>query len=203
MRFAPQLSKVEMPLKLITQAIGQAGYERKVNIGLDCAANEFFKNKKYVVDGRSLTTKQLVDFYAELVEKYPIISIEDPFAEDEFKAFADLKCKIGKKVMIVGDDLLATNPERIKKAIRSRSCSCLLLKPNQIGTVTEAIKAANLAKKAGWNVMASHRSGETNDPFIADLAVAIGARYIKAGAPCRGERLAKYNRLLRIEEQLS
>ncbi len=200
--FAQPLAKVETPLKLLVQAIKQAGYENKVKIGLDCAANEFFKQGKYVIDNKSYTTTQLIEFYAELVKKYPIISIEDPFAEDEFKAFAALRKRIGKEAMIVGDDLLATNPERIKKAIKSRACSCLLLKPNQIGTVTEAIKAAQLAMKNNWQVMVSHRSGETNDPFIADLAVGLGAKYIKAGAPCRGERLAKYNRLLRIEEKI-
>jgi len=200
--FAPPLSKVEMPLKLITQAIKKAGYENKVKIGLDCAANEFFSNGKYKVDNKSLTTKQLIEFYAELAKKYPIISIEDSFEEDDFKSFAELRKRI-RHVLIVGDDLLATNPERIKKAIRSRACSCLLLKPNQIGTVTEAINAGKIAKKAKWKIMVSHRSGETNDSFIADLAVSLGAEFIKAGAPCRGERLAKYNRLLRIEEKIS
>ncbi len=200
--FAPPLAKVEMPLKLLFQAIKEAGYENKVKIGLDCAANEFFKNGRYIIDNKSFTTNQLIDFYVELTNKYPIISIEDPFAQDEFKAFAALRKKIGKEVMIVGDDLLATNPKRIKKAIKLKSCSCLLLKPNQIGTVTEAINAGKLAKKAGWKIMISHRSGETNDPFIADLAVALEAEFIKAGAPCRGERLAKYNRLLRIEEKI-
>ena len=199
--FAPQLSKIEMPLKLITQAIKEAGYEYKVKIGLDCAANEFFRNGKYKVDNEYITTKQLTDLYVELSDKYPILSIEDPFAEDEFKAFAELKKRI-KHVLIVGDDLLATNSERIKKAIKSKSCSCLLLKPNQIGTVTEAISAGKLAKRNKWKIMVSHRSGETNDSFIADLAVALGAEFIKSGAPCRGERLAKYNRLLRIEEQI-
>lgn len=199
--FAPQLAKVEMPLKLITQAIRQAGYENKVKIGLDCAANEFFSNGKYIIDNKTHTTSQLIEFYIELAKKYPIISIEDPFAEDEFKAFAELRKRI-KNVLIVGDDLLATNPERIKKAVRLRACSCLLLKPNQIGTVTEAINSGKIAKKAGWKIMVSHRSGETNDPFIADLAVSLGAEFIKAGAPCRGERLSKYNRLLRIEEKI-
>ncbi len=144
----------------------------------------------------------MVDYYAELVKKYPIISIEDPFDQDDFEPYTELTKKIGSKIQVVGDDLLVTNTERIRKAVDLKLCNALLLKPNQIGTVTEAIDAANLAFKSGWNVMVSHRSGETEDSFIADLATGLGCGQIKLGAPCRGERTCKYNQLLRIEEQL-
>ena len=201
--FAPPLNKIEEPLKLLVNAIKVAGYEGKVKIGLDSAATEFFDNGKYVVEGKKLSGDELMKVYEKIAGKYPIISYEDPFAEDDFETSAKLNSAIGEKVQIVGDDLLVTNVERVKKAVEMKSCNCLLLKVNQIGSVSEAIAAAKLAQKNNWGVMVSHRSGETEDSFIADLAVGIKAGQIKSGAPCRSERLAKYNQLIRIEEELS
>ena len=147
-----------------------------------------------------MTKEQLLEYYLKLIKKYPIISIEDPFEQEDFASFSLLREKT--RIQIVGDDLTVTNPERIQKAINKKSCTCLLLKVNQIGTLTEALDAARLASDNGWKIMVSHRSGETEDTFIADLAVGLGCGMIKAGAPCRGERTAKYNQLLRIEERL-
>ena len=141
-----------------------------------------------------------LDYFEDLVKKYPIIGMEDPFAENDWQNFQKITEKLGDRIIIIGDDLLVTNPERIKEAREKKACNGLILKVNQIGTVSEAFEAAKLAKSFGWKVMVSHRSGETNDDFIADLAVGIGADYIKSGAPARGERMAKYNRLLKIEE---
>ncbi len=200
--FAPPLGRVEDPLDLMEEAISQRGYSKKISIALDCAASQFLKNGIYVLDGKNYSAEELIDYYKNLADSYPIISIEDPFAEDEFENFALLKNAIGKKVQIIGDDLLVTNISRIQTAIENNSCSCLLLKVNQIGTLSEALDAAKLSQESGWNIMISHRSGETEDSFIADLAVGIGSGQIKSGAPCRGERLAKYNQLLRIEEEL-
>ncbi len=198
--FAPvQLSSSTQALKLLKIAINHAGYKGKCDIGIDCAASEFYKEGKYNLDGKKLSTDQLTKYYLKLISKFPIISMEDPFHQEDFDAFADLKAKTN--IQIVGDDLTVTNPERIQKAILANACNCLLLKVNQIGTLTEALQAAQLAIMNNWNIMVSHRSGETTDTFIADLAVALGSQ-IKAGAPCRGERTAKYNQLLRIEKQL-
>jgi enolase len=198
--FAPQLTCMEEPFDFITDAIIKLGYWKKVKLAIDCAATTFWKDKTYYLEGQEYTTEKLANKYEELVDAYPIASIEDPFYEEDFEAFSELKRRLFS-TQIVGDDLLTTNPKRIKKAIANDSCSCLLLKINQIGTITEALEAARLAHSAGWNIMASHRSGETNDCFIADLAMGIASGQIKAGAPCRGERLSKYNQLLRIEEQ--
>ncbi len=201
--FAPQYFKnVKEPLEIITKSIKDAGYEGKVKIAMDVAASEFFENENYNVDGQVLNSKLLHLKYKEIVKNYPVISIEDPFQEDDFDSTAKLTNEIGKKVQIVGDDLLVTNVNRIRIAIEKKSCNALLLKVNQIGTVTEAINAAKLAMKNNWKVMVSHRSGETSDSFIADLVVGLGTGQIKSGAPCRSERLAKYNQLLRIEEEL-
>ncbi|HHI03994.1 MAG TPA: phosphopyruvate hydratase [Candidatus Woesearchaeota archaeon] len=199
--FAPRINNAFDALELITKAIKKSGHEKNIRIALDPAASEFYKDGKYVIE-KTLTGGEMVDYYAELVKKYPIISIEDPFDQDDFEPYTELTRKIGSKIQIVGDDLLVTNTERIRKAVDLKLCNALLLKPNQIGTVTEAIDAANLAFKSGWNVMVSHRSGETEDSFIADLATGLGCGQIKLGAPCRGERTCKYNQLLRIEEQL-
>ncbi len=199
--FAPKINNAFEALDLITESIEKSGYEKYVKIALDPAASEFYKNKKYIIE-KKLTGMEMVDYYLNLVKKYPIISIEDPFDQDDFDSYAELTRKIGSKIQIVGDDLLVTNSERIRKAVDLELCNALLLKPNQIGTVTEAIDAANLAFKSGWDVMVSHRSGETEDSFIADLATGLGCGQIKLGAPCRGERTCKYNQLLRIEEQL-
>ncbi|HLF54944.1 MAG TPA: phosphopyruvate hydratase [Candidatus Nanoarchaeia archaeon] len=197
--FAPPLTCIEEPFDYITNAIIKTGYWKKVKIGIDAAATTFWKHNAYYIEGQEYTTEELMEKYEQLADAYPLASIEDPFNEEDFESFAKLKKRV--KAQIVGDDLLATNPARVQKAIMKKSCNCLLLKINQIGTITEALRAAKLAQKAGWNIMVSHRSGETGDCFIADLAVGMAAGQIKAGAPCRGERLAKYNQLLRIEEE--
>ena len=157
---------------------------------------------KYDIDGTSLTEGELVDFYVELAHEYPLLSIEDPFDEEAYEGFKELTSKLKGRSQVVGDDLLVTNPIRIQKGIDMDSCSSLLLKPNQIGTVTEATKACKMAHDAGWTVMVSHRSGETSDDFIADLVVGLGTGQIKSGAPARGERVVKYNRLMEIETEL-
>ncbi len=198
--FAPQLTCMEEPFDYITDAIMKLGYWKKVKLAIDSAASTMWKDGVYWIEGREMQTEELMEKYEELVNSYPLISIEDPFYEEDFENFARLKKNL--KIQIVGDDLLTTNTKRIQKAINADSCNCLLLKINQIGTITEALNAAKMAEKAGWNVMTSHRSGETEDTFIADLAVGIASGQIKSGAPSRGERTAKYNQLLRIEEEL-
>jgi len=203
--FAPnEINSPEEAFDLINEAVEKAGYEGKVDYAIDVAATSFFQNGKYNLGFKSenhnlKTTDQLIDTYLNLVEKYPIISIEDPFDENDFQAFSKLKDKLkDKKVQIVGDDLTVTNPIRIKEAIKEKSCDSLLLKINQIGTISEAIDSFKLAKENNWFVMVSHRSCETNDDFISDFATGIGSEQIKSGAPARGERVAKYNRLLSI-----
>ncbi len=203
--FAPGgINDPKEALDLLMEAIEKIGYKNKVDIALDVAASEFFENGKYNLGIKSeednyKSVEEMIQLYSEIVQKYPIISIEDPFEENDFLSFAKLKEKFSdKKIQIVGDDLTVTNPSRIKEAILKESCNALLLKLNQIGTITESITAFNIAKSAGWNVMVSHRSGETIDDFIADFAVGVGAEQIKSGAPARGERIAKYNRLLNI-----
>jgi enolase len=199
--FAPPMKRVEEPLELLTKAVSQAGYSNKVKFGLDVAASEFYKNGNYIVEGKKLSSEKLKEKYLKLIKRYPIISIEDPFDQEDFYSFSRLNSST-KNLQIVGDDLLVTNTKRIEIALQQKSCNALLLKVNQIGSITEAISAANLAKNNNWNIMVSHRSGETEDNFIADLAVGLGVQQIKSGAPCRSERLAKYNQLLRIEEEL-
>ncbi len=199
--FAPQLTTPEQALDLITEAIKKAGYKGKVRIAMDCAASEFYdKNSNAYVMDKSYSRDEMIEYYLRLIKKYDIFSIEDPFDQDDFEGFQKLTAG-AKKIRIIGDDLLVTNPARIQASINARLCNALLLKVNQIGTVTEAIDAARLAIGAGWKVMVSHRSGETEDTFIADLAVGLGCGMIKLGAPCRTERVAKYNQLLRIEEE--
>jgi enolase len=199
--YAPPLSDPEEPFKLIKKAVEDMGYEEIIKLGLDAAATEFHRNGKYMINGISYDIDEMIAFYGMLVEKYDIISIEDPFAEDDWEGFKKITERLGKMVQIVGDDLFVTNKARIKKGVSLGVCNCLLLKINQIGTLSEALDAANLAFENRYNVMVSHRSGETCDPFIADLAVGLNCGQIKSGAPCRGERVAKYNRLLRIEEE--
>lgn len=198
--FVPALDCYETPLDLIMDTVQNLGYYKKIKLGIDAAASSFYRNGKYYLEGMELDVDELIEKYSDLCNAYPIISIEDPFQENDFEAFAKLNKKL-RKIQIVGDDLLCTNPLRIQKAIVTDACNCLLLKMNQIGTLSESLDAARIAMKQGWKVMISHRSGETNDDFIADLAVGTGCGQIKAGAPCRGERLAKYNRLLKIEEE--
>ncbi len=206
--FAPDISDNEEVLGLLGKAIKKAGYSGKIKIGIDVAASEFFSKGKYNLGFKGgkkdlKTGDALINMYKKFVDKYDVISIEDPFDQDDWKHYSKFVSKMGDKVQIVGDDLLVTNPHRIGKAIAEDACNALLLKVNQIGTVSEAIKAARLAMDEGWKVMVSHRSGETEDSFIADLVVGLGCGQIKAGAPCRSERLAKYNELLRIEEEVN
>jgi len=208
--FAPNIQDNKEGLELLKEAIAKAGYSGKVRIGMDVAASEFFKDGKYDLDFKNpdndcsmqITGDELIDLYKEFVNEYNLISIEDPFDQDDWESYVKLTSAVGKNVQIVGDDLLVTNPVRIKTGIEKKACNALLLKVNQIGSVTEAILACQTAMKAGWGVMVSHRSGETEDNFIADLVVGLGCGQIKTGAPCRSERLSKYNQLMRIEEEL-
>ncbi|MDO8660889.1 MAG: phosphopyruvate hydratase [Candidatus Woesearchaeota archaeon] len=198
------VEKLQEPLELLSEAAENAGHTKNVAFALDVAANELYDRKtgRYHVQGKEMSSETLSEIYAQLADRYPIVSLEDPFAEDDWQAFAELTYDLRRKTQIVGDDLLCTNPERIFRAIKQRACNCLLLKINQIGTITEALQAGRFAKRANWKVMVSHRSGETEDHFISDFAVGLGNQQIKAGAPCRGERTAKYNQLLRIEQEL-
>ncbi|MFA5878190.1 MAG: enolase [Candidatus Staskawiczbacteria bacterium] len=171
-------------------------------IGLDSAASQFYSNSRYNLDGKELTRQGLLDFYKDIIFKFPIIFIEDPFGEEDWEGFAQINRELGNKINIFGDDLLATNIKRIAEAENRKACAGLILKPNQIGTVTETLDAVKLGREFGWKILVAHRSGETCDDFIADLAVGIGAEFIKAGAPLTPERMAKYNRLLEIENEL-
>lgn len=199
--YAPPLKNTIDALDALTDAIEEAGYNKKITIGLDSAATEFYKDGKYKVDGRKLSSGELIDFYAQLVDTYPILSIEDPFEEESFEDFAELTKKL-KDTIIIGDDLFVTNVKRLEQGIKMNAGNALLLKVNQIGTLSEAFDAARLAQKNKFKVVVSHRSAETEDTTIADISVAIGAELIKTGAPARSERNAKYNQLLRIEEGL-
>ena len=204
--FAPSLKANEEAIEVILAAIEKAGYEpgEQVRIALDPAASEFFEDGHYVLakEGRTLTGEEMVEFYADWVERYPIISIEDGLAEDDWDSWVLMMSRLGDRVQIVGDDLLVTNVGRVQKAIEMGACNALLCKVNQIGTLSEAIAAVELSQRAGWTAVVSHRSGETEDVTIADLAVALNTGQIKTGAPCRSDRVAKYNQLLRIEQQL-
>jgi len=204
--FAPSLKTNEEAIEVILEAVEKTGYKpgEQIRIALDPAASEFFEDGKYVLkkEGRTLTGAEMVEFYADWVEKYPIVSIEDGLAEDDWGSWVLMMERVGDRVQIVGDDLLVTNVARVRRAIDLGACSSLLCKVNQIGTLTEAIAAVQLAQRAGWTVVVSHRSGETEDATIADLAVAWNAGQIKTGAPCRSDRVAKYNQLLRIEQEL-
>jgi len=205
--FAPPCDNRE-GCELIMEALKKAGYEDKCTIGLDVAASEFKVKDKdeydldFKYDGNCISGEALGDLYQSLAADFPIVTIEDPFDEDDWENWSKFTAKNSEKYQIVGDDLTVTNGEKISRAIKEKSCTCLLLKVNQIGSITEAIAAVKQAKQAGWGVMTSHRSGETEDTYIADLAVGLCTGQIKTGAPCRSERLAKYNQLLRIEEEL-
>ncbi|MBU0586632.1 phosphopyruvate hydratase [Candidatus Micrarchaeota archaeon] len=200
--FAPNFSLCTDALEEITLAVDAAGYSKEVGLAVDAAASSFFDEDiaKYKIDGKELESGQLLDYYSNLADTYPILSIEDPFEEEDFESFAQITKAIGNKIQIVGDDLLVTNPKRLKHAIEKKAVNALLLKINQIGTVTESMEVASLCKKSGIRVVVSHRSGETEDSFIADFVVGIEAGQIKTGAPARGERTCKYNQLLRISE---
>jgi len=196
--FTPPIKKTKEALDLLMRA----GQKKKIKIILDAAASSFFRKGKYYFEGKRLNGGELLDFYLKLCQKYPIIAIEDPFSQEDWKSFQKITKKLGKKVTIIGDDLLVTNIKRIKKAIRKKACNGLILKPNQIGTISETITAARYAFKNKWKVFVKHRSGETKDDFIADLAVGLGTGWLMAGAPSREERLAKYSRLLKIEKEI-
>ena len=205
---APNISTPQEALDLVVAAIDKAGYTGIVHIAIDAASSEFYKDGKYDLDyknpnsdgSKALTGHQLGDLYAELIEKYPIIAFEDPFAQDDWESWEKNFHKF--TIPVIADDLTVTNPLRIQKAIDAKCASALLLKLNQIGTVSETIKAAKMAFSAGWGVLVSHRSGETEDTFVADLTVGLRTGELKSGAPARSERVAKYNQLLRIEEEL-
>jgi len=204
--FAPSLKSNEEAVELIIEAIQKAGYEpgKDIFVALDPAASEVFHDGKYVLkkEGRTLGGEEMVDFYEDWVDKYPIISIEDGLAEDDWDTWVQMQKRLGDRLQIVGDDLLVTNVERLKLGIERRAANSILIKLNQIGTLTETLAAIEMAKRAGWTAVVSHRSGETEDTTIADLVVATNAGQIKTGAPCRSDRVAKFNQLLRIEEEL-
>ncbi len=199
--YAPPLNKTADALDALMTALDVTGYEKEIGIGMDAAASSFFENGSYAIDGKKLSSGEMVDFYADLVATYPIISIEDPFEEDAYKDFAALTARLPGTI-IVGDDIYVTNVERLAKGIEMKATNALLLKLNQIGSVSEAFDAARMAFRSGFKVMASHRSAETEDSALADVTVALGAEMLKTGAPARSERNAKYNQLLRIEEEL-
>lgn len=206
--FAPMLKDATAALDVIVDAIQKSGYEagQDVSIALDVAASELYNKEfqKYVFEGEDKirSTDEMIDYYSELLEKYPIVSIEDPLDEEDFEGWELLTTRLGNEVQLVGDDLFVTNPARLIYGIEHGAANAILIKLNQIGTVTEALEAVETAKRAGYGYIISHRSGETEDTFIADLAVACGGGQIKTGAPCRSERTAKYNRLLCIEEEM-
>ena len=198
--FAPPIKTPQDALDVLSKAIQEAGYKKEVKIGLDVASSTFYKDGVYTVSGKKYTTDELIELYRELAATFPIISIEDPLQEEDFEGFVKATQLI--PTQIVGDDLFVTNPKKLAKGIEMGACNALLWKVNQIGTLSEALEAATMAKKNKYGVMASHRSGDTEDPWVADLSVGIGSGQIKSGAPARGERTAKYNQLLRIEEWL-
>ncbi|MGC9360979.1 MAG: phosphopyruvate hydratase, partial [Anaerolineae bacterium] len=204
--FAPSLGSNAMAIEVILEAIERAGYRpgEDVFIALDPASSEIYEDGKYVLarEGRELTSDEMVAFYTDWADKYPIISLEDGMAEDDWDGWVKLVEAIGDKVQIVGDDLLVTNVERVSKAIELKAANSLLCKVNQIGTLSEAVAAVDMAHRAGWSSIVSHRSGETEDSTIADIVVGLNTGQIKTGAPCRSDRVAKYNQLLRIEEEL-
>jgi enolase len=202
--FAPDLEHNRAALDLIVEAIGKTGLTpgRDVALAIDAAATEFYKDGAYVFEGSPRSPEEMSATYSEWLDAYPFVSLEDPLAEEDWAGWATLTAQIGDRVQIVGDDLFVTNPERLGRGIAERSANALLVKLNQIGTVTETLDAVSMAHRAGFACMISHRSGETDDTFIADLAVATNAGELKTGAPARGERVAKYNQLLRIEELL-
>lgn len=207
--FAPNLSKTGEALSFIAGAIKNLGYQEKIKMGLDVAASEFYCSGKYNFEGKKIGKKEMLSRYQDWVKHYPILFLEDVFSQDDWEGWRRANSKFNaslggrnSKLLLVGDDLTVTNPNRIKMAKEKQACNGVIIKPNQIGTISETFEAVKLAKLFDWEIIVSHRSGETTDDFIADLAVGVGADFIKAGAPCRGERVSKYNRLLEIEEEL-
>lgn len=205
--YAPNLFTNLDALEVMLEAIRQTRYQlaQDVFLGLDVAADSFYNKDVYSIKDRSqpLSRSEFIEYYVDLNERYHLFSLEDPLDEDDFDGWAQLVTRLSKQTVIVGDDLLTTNKERVKKAIEKKACTAILVKPNQIGTISETVEVIKICKQAGWHIIVSHRSGETNDDFIADFAMGTGADYIKFGAPARGERVAKYNRLLAIEQELS
>jgi len=202
--FAPNLDSNREALDLIVEAISNAGFRLgdDVALALDVAATEFFSDGAYQFEGKTISPDELITYYTQLIDDYPLVSIEDPLSEDEWDSWANLVAQVGDRVQIVGDDLFVTNPQRLARGIEERSANSLLVKVNQIGTLSETLDAISMAQLAGFTAMVSHRSGETEDTTIADLAVAVNAGQLKTGAPARGERVNKYNQLLRIEDEL-
>ncbi len=204
--FAPAFASNVEPIELLLRAVEKSGYKpgEQIYIALDPAASELFQNGQYHLkrEGKRLSNEEMVEMYESWIAKFPIVSIEDGLAEDDWEGWKVLRTRLGSRVQLVGDDLLVTNPDRIRRAIAEDACNGLLCKVNQIGTVSEAMEAVSLAQRAGWTVILSHRSGESEDTTVADIAVATNCGQIKTGAPARTDRVAKYNRLLRIEEQL-
>ena len=204
--FDPNLENNSKALDYIVSAINEAGYipGKDVFIALDCAASEFYNkdSRMYHIDGKDITTDDLIAYYDELINKYPIMSIEDPFYENDFESLTRFTSLVGNKIMLVGDDYFVTNKEYLLKGINEHAGNAILLKANQIGTITEMFETIKIAKDNNYKTIISHRSGETEDTFIADLAVGLSLGYIKTGSMCRGERISKYNQLMRIEEKL-
>jgi enolase len=200
--FVPPLKSVDERLKFMSEAIEELGYTKEFGLAIDAASSEFYGKGRYSIMEKNYSSGELTDFYSDICEKFRIISIEDGLSEDDWDGWIRLNSKLGKRIQIVGDDLLVTNVERIRKAVKLDACNALLLKLNQIGTVTEALAAFGSAREAGWNVIVSHRSGSTEETFFADLVVGLDAGQFKYGAPARSERTCNYNQLLRIEEEL-
>ncbi|MFM8447005.1 MAG: enolase C-terminal domain-like protein, partial [Candidatus Nanopelagicaceae bacterium] len=203
--FAPNLDSNRAALDLILEAVEGAGFKpgKEIALAMDVAATEFYENGKYSFEGKQLTAAEMIAYYSSLVSSYPLVSIEDPLNEDDWDGWAAITKELGAKVQLVGDDLFVTNPERLAKGIAADTANALLVKVNQIGSLTETLDAVEMAHRAGYRSMMSHRSGETEDVTIADLAVATNCGQIKTGAPARSERVAKYNQLLRIEDELA
>lgn len=204
--FAPNLFTNMDALEVVVQGIKESGHEFKkdVFLGLDVAASNFYRNGKYSIRDRTqpMETSEFVEYFRELCRQYPLALLEDPLFEDDWSGWSKLTAELSPTTLIIGDDLLCTNPERVKKAIKEKACNAALIKPNQIGTLSETLEVIQIVRETGWQVFVSHRSGETNDTFIADFAVGVAADYTKFGAPARGERVAKYNRLLEIEVEI-
>ncbi|MCD6531132.1 phosphopyruvate hydratase [bacterium] len=202
--FAPNLKTHAEALEILVEAIEKTGYKpgEQVFLAIDAAASEFFKDGKYQFEGKSRTSGEMIEYYKGLIDKFPIVSIEDGLAEGDWEGWAKMRAELGDRIQLVGDDIFVTNPKIIARGIEENVANAVLIKLNQIGTVTETLQAVEMAHRAGWNTVISHRSGETADTFIADLAVAVNSGQIKTGAPCRIERVEKYNQLLRIEEFL-
>lgn len=207
--YAPEFSSNEQAFEMMVEAVSVAGYQLGQNadfmLGIDAAATEFYKDGQYHLkrDGVTKSSAEMVEWMSSLCDKFPIFSLEDPLAESDWDGWAAITARLGQKIQIVGDDLTVTNPQYVQQAIDGHNCNAVIIKLNQVGTVSETFDAINLARKAGWNILVSHRSGETEDTFISHLAVAVAAERIKAGAPSRTDRTAKYNELLRIEAELA